>query len=173
MGAEMGYRKDKRFELHIVTLADGEMVFTLRRGMSSVMATKRREYLGLNEAEQGKKYAEHALDAVCDLIAEDPHGVEDWPVDCRPIAARTREFFSDPANHDLMTNVYGGYLMATKPSGMFHKGIPGDGAGDAGTQPAAGGQGGGAVPGLPAELREDEPAAGGAGGLHAVPEAAG
>jgi hypothetical protein len=169
----MGYRRDRKFELHIVTLADGEMTFTLRRGMSSVMATKRREYLGLNEAEQGKKYGEHALDAVCDLIVADPQGVDDWPVDQRPLPARTREFFSDPANHDLMTNVYGGYLMATKPSGMFHKSIQGDGEGDAGAQPASGGQGGGAVPGLPAELRQDEAAAGGAGGVSAVPEAAG
>jgi hypothetical protein len=120
-----GYSRNKTIELEIVTFADGSMVFPLRRTMSTMMATKRREFLGQKQDEIDKKVDEHKLDCLCDLMVGEPENVEDFPVDERPLAARTREYFGDAANRELLDDVWKGYWQVVKPAATFPKSTQG------------------------------------------------
>jgi lysyl-tRNA synthetase class II len=129
-----GYSRDKIVALKMVTMADGVMTYPMRRTLSAAMALKRKEFLCQKQEEINKHLVEHKIDVMVDLLCEEPENVLDFPADGRPLAERSREYFSDPANYELVNDLWEGYWGAVKPSLMFPSIPEGDGSRAAGAR---------------------------------------
>lgn len=115
--------KERVLRLVIESPADGQIVFPVRRLLSTTFAAKRREFLGKKQDERVKLVSAHILDNICDIIAADPDGIPEFPRDSRPLVARTRDFFSDESYYELMETVYNVYWGAVAPSATFLKSV--------------------------------------------------
>jgi hypothetical protein len=127
-----GYSRDKVIGLKMVTQADGVMTYPLRRTLSATMALKRKEFLCQKQEEINKNLVEHKIDVLVDLLCEEPENVADFPTDARPLQERSRDYFSDPSNYELVSDLWEGYWGAVKPSLMFPALIQSNGAGATG-----------------------------------------
>jgi hypothetical protein len=94
--------------------------FHFRVALSSDMQKKRDEWLALPSAQMNEKEDEEVFGEVCDLLASDPEGFDDYPTEAMAPGEKFKTFaasITDPAGQTLLksivraaNNLYWGYV---------------------------------------------------------------
>jgi hypothetical protein len=112
------YQPNVEIAVVVPMLSDAQFVFTFPKRLSESAAKEQQTFLGMS-ADAPDDYRKQLIKTVSEMIVKEPSGIEDFPMDARPLPMRFTEYFDAPEQPELesvLVSAWRAYAVASVPS---------------------------------------------------------